>query len=465
MSCERTESSRPLKSLFIVSILIMATSCMSVQEREVSKPHEEAPVEDVYESIGNYVITGDIQGAIDAFETLNRENPDDPDTKNAYVKLLLAAGKLEEAAAITADILEGDPDNIGALFNSALLAGFSGEGEGRERYLLRVVELDPAHADAHALLGEFYLERKNYDAAEESFRASLAADPGNLVSNSGLSRVLRLRGDNAGALERLDRVIEIDPDFAFAWADRASIRASAGDTAGAEDDYSRAIELAPGFSWHYLDRANLRIRGGRLREALSDLDEAITLDPNHFYGYILRAGVREDLEMRAGAIEDYLVVLEKKPDYHFAYESLGKLLFLEERWDEAEEMFLKAYPYARERYEFNLLAGICRLKQGKDAEGFLFERVNLIPRDDLLYHVGRVFLEPGYESMAIGKIQQEGDTPEGTRALFYLAEHFLLTGSEDTALRYFFEIEERNIRGLIETAFAAGERKKISDIP
>lgn len=455
-----------LLAVSIILMLLFITSCVSGPEGPPpEKPVEEAPPEDVYESIGNYVITGDVTGAIEAFETLNRENPDDPETKNAYVKLLLAAGKLEEAAGIIDTILKEFPDNVGALFNAALLAGFTGGEEEREELLKRVVDLDPGHADAWALLGEIHMERKQYGKAEECFTAGLAADPDNLVSHSAMAQIRRINGDTAGALESLDRVLDIDPEFSFAWADRAAIKASGGDRDGAEADYSRAIELDPDYYWHYIDRAKLRIRSRRLEEALEDLDVAVKLDPGQFYGYILRAGVRDDLDRRAGAIDDYIAVIERRPDYYFAYEPLAVLLFMEERWTEAEESFLKAWPYNRDRYEFLLLADICSLKEGRPVKDRLYDHVHRIPRQDLLYHVGRVFLEPGYEHMAITKIQEEGKTSDGTRALFYLAEHFLLTGLEETALKYFFEIEERNLMGLIETRLAKAERIRLADFP
>lgn len=454
-------------SLFLTTTVLLLTlvSCVTGPEGVPEEPAGEPPAEDVYDSIGNYVITGDIAGAIDAFEALDREKPDDPETKNAYVQLLLAAGKFDRASEITAAVLEEFPDNPGAHFNAALLAGISGDTEEQERRLKRVVEIDPLHADARALLGELYMERKDCPRAEQAFTESIAADPENLIARTGLARLLRQQGKLASAMKQLDRVLEIGPDFSFAWADRAEIKASTGDFGGAEDDYSKAIDLDEDYSWNYIDRAGLRIRARRLEEALQDLNAAVKLDPEQFYGYILRAGVRDDLDMRAGALQDYLTVLDKRPDYHFAFARAAVLLFMEERWAEAEDMFMKAYPYARGRHEFLLLSGLCRLRDGRQAEDFLYEQVNRIPREDLLYHVGRVFLEPGYAPRAITKIQQEGDTPEGTQALFYLAEHFLLTGDERTAFKYFFEIEERNILGLIETRIAKAERMKISEIP
>ncbi|MBN2049346.1 MAG: tetratricopeptide repeat protein, partial [Spirochaetales bacterium] len=420
--------------------------------------------EEVYTSIGSYVVTGDITGAIEAFETLNRLKPEDPETKNAYVKLLLAAGKLEEAEKIISEILEEHPDNPGAYFNRALLCALTKDSEGRETSLLKVLEADPTFPGVHALLGELSMERKDYATAEEYFSAGLALNPGDPLLHAALAGLYRRRGDLVQALEHLDEALELDETFSFAYADRAAVKLALDDFSGAEEDYTKALEYDSDFSWHYIDRAKVYLRSRRLEEALSDLDRAIVLDPEQVYPYILRAGVRDETDRLSGALEDYLVVLEKRPKYYFAYEPAALLLFMEQRWEEAEDLFVKAYPYARDRWEFLLLAGLCRLRRGADAKSYFEEQLSGMPRDSLLYQVSRVFLEPGYEARAVHMVQQGGRSPEAVQALFYLAQYFLISGSETTALHYFLQVEERKEYGLIETRLAKAERVRISDI-
>jgi tetratricopeptide (TPR) repeat protein len=52
-------------------------------------------------------------------------------------------------------------------------------------------------------------------------------------------------GDIFGALDCLDREIDIDPDCAYLYAERANFRQRMGDIQGAIVDYDRAIDLQP----------------------------------------------------------------------------------------------------------------------------------------------------------------------------------------------------------------------------
>lgn len=52
-------------------------------------------------------------------------------------------------------------------------------------------------------------------------------------------------GDIFGAIDYLDREIEIEPDCAYLYAERANFRQRMGDIQGAIADYDRAIDLQP----------------------------------------------------------------------------------------------------------------------------------------------------------------------------------------------------------------------------
>jgi tetratricopeptide (TPR) repeat protein len=52
-------------------------------------------------------------------------------------------------------------------------------------------------------------------------------------------------GDILGAINCVDREIEIDPDCAYLYAERANFRQRMGDIQGAIIDYDRALDLQP----------------------------------------------------------------------------------------------------------------------------------------------------------------------------------------------------------------------------
>jgi tetratricopeptide (TPR) repeat protein len=125
----------PMRSLFhpgksnvivlITLILFLLFSCAGTPHVE-EKGVEEKPVviEETYSSIGFHVSTGDIEKAIAAFEKAYSRDPEDPETKVLYSNLLMAGGRLEEAAEILKGVINEAPGNIDALYNLALLEGF-----------------------------------------------------------------------------------------------------------------------------------------------------------------------------------------------------------------------------------------------------------------------------------------------------------------------------------------------------
>ncbi len=88
-----------------------------------------------------------------------------------------------------------------------------GGGEGKARALLpRLKELSPA--DAHRAEASWHLKKKDYPAAEQSFRQALDAEPSRVGRYLDLASFLddRRRHDDAAAL--LERAAKVAPDSA-----------------------------------------------------------------------------------------------------------------------------------------------------------------------------------------------------------------------------------------------------------
>ncbi len=128
--------------------------------------------------------------------------------------------------------------------------------------------------------------------------------PGDARSLLGRAEVLERSGDPHGAVELLDRAIEVAPELVDAWNNRALIRDRLGDHAGALADLEQAIALDP---WNGTSRANrglLRKNLGDLRGALADLDEAVRVAPRDPHVLSSRGIVRRAAKMLEGALAD-----------------------------------------------------------------------------------------------------------------------------------------------------------------
>lgn len=97
----------------------------------------------------------------------------------------------------------------------------------------RVIELDPAHADAHVNLGRIRHEQKAPAAAERHYRAALEADPEHETAAFNLGVALEDLGRVRDAIDAYELAIALDPENADAHYNIAGIYERRGDKAAA----------------------------------------------------------------------------------------------------------------------------------------------------------------------------------------------------------------------------------------
>ena len=86
----------------------------------------------------------------------------------------------------------------------------------------------------------------------------------------------------------LDKVIELAPDFVFAYYNRGNILAALKDYRAAIVDYDRALELDPNLAEAYYNRGLTHIFLGNNRQGVQDLSKAGELGLYSAYNIIKR---------------------------------------------------------------------------------------------------------------------------------------------------------------------------------
>lgn len=126
------------------------------------------------------------------------------------------------------------------------------------RYLEDSLRLDPQSAEgwgqlAHLLMNDYYsrwvadgetlpdLLRK----AEEAVQNALRIDPAIAIAHQADGLVRRAHGDHLAALDAFDQALQLDPDFARAWAQKANELVMVGRAKEALPFALRAITLSP----------------------------------------------------------------------------------------------------------------------------------------------------------------------------------------------------------------------------
>lgn len=138
----------------------------------------------------------------------------------------------------------------------------------------RPEERDTADFRAQLTQASSALARKQWDRAEELYRAVLAKDPGNTEALAGLGDVARGRKDPSAAGDAYEKVLAENPNYLPALIGQADQKWDAGDRKGALAIYRRVLDSA-GASSSYGKRAAARIAQG----AASDGDVKLEEEP------------------------------------------------------------------------------------------------------------------------------------------------------------------------------------------
>ncbi|HAR39249.1 MAG TPA: hypothetical protein DCS09_12115, partial [Porphyromonadaceae bacterium] len=89
-------------------------------------------------------------------------------------------------------------------------------------------------------------------------------------------------------LKEYEKIIRINPDFIYAYYNRAEIFSLEKDYRAAIADYSRAIELEPQFAEAYFNRGISRLAIGETAQGIDDLRKAGELGIVQSYSIIKR---------------------------------------------------------------------------------------------------------------------------------------------------------------------------------
>jgi class 3 adenylate cyclase/TolB-like protein/Tfp pilus assembly protein PilF len=168
--------------------------------------------------------------------------------------------------------------------------------EEARRYLEEAVRRDPQSAEAWAWLGEIlvgqYLRHWNNAGKDEvreadhAVRMALAIDPNLAVAHHADALLLRTKGEHQAALAAFTRAIELDPNFARAYAEKGNELTLLGRPSEALPLVKTAMALSPrdpsvaGFYW-IIGRAHFFMGG--YREAIPWLRKAVSARPTTWY--------------------------------------------------------------------------------------------------------------------------------------------------------------------------------------
>jgi tetratricopeptide (TPR) repeat protein len=162
------------------------------------------------------------------------------------------------------------------------------------------------------------------------------------------------------AFSDFDKALEIDPNNANAYAARGGILVNIGQPKEALGDLVRAVELDPDNAETVNNRGFAYYVMRNFDAAFMDFEKAIEMDSSYALAYRNRAAIYMVQKQYARAVEDYTKLIELDPQNVDAYQSRGMAYAMNNENDKACPDLDKACKMGGcEKLNFAKMSGIC----------------------------------------------------------------------------------------------------------
>jgi tetratricopeptide (TPR) repeat protein len=136
-------------------------------------------------------------------------------------------------------------------------------------------------AQVHTARASFYYQQRKYEEALEIYKHSLALDPHNAITYSGMADVLNELSRYEEAIANYEKAIFLDPEDIINYISKGHALYNVNQFQEALKAYTQAIQLDPENVEAWLSMGNALWRLGREEQALESYSKVIQLDPEH----------------------------------------------------------------------------------------------------------------------------------------------------------------------------------------
>ncbi len=213
---------------------------------------------------------------------------------------------------------------------------------------LKVMPADEA-SRLFAGVGEYYVDRSEYDSAIDFFRDSLNLLPTNERARQGLSEVLALKGNELLTQESYDvakkffeEALSINAKNAPAYFGLAEIQSERGQEAEAVTNYEKALEADGDLTEVYVPLGILYYQQGNYAKADEFLTKSVSIDDENAVSQQFLGLVRLQQKRDADALKAFSLSKKLDPTNAKAFYYSGESLTRLNRNDDAIADFKKA---------------------------------------------------------------------------------------------------------------------------
>ena len=315
----------------------------------------------------------------------NSQALDEKNKQVAQEKLQQAVAAFEKATKINTNLYEAWRDRSKVL-------SFLKQRQEALALIDKAIAINPEDFTLHLRRGQILQSLDRIKEAEKAYSEAIALK--HTASTYLFRATIRTQLPNSfqGAIADFNKVIELQPQFAFAYSLRGIARSAIGNEKGALADASKAIELQPQDSYLYLLRSEVYSNLGNYQKALADLNQAIELQPRNSSLYQARAEAYHNLGNFEKALADINQAIELQPQINELYPNRADIYVHLENYKKAladlkQTLTMQSQQgksQQRKTYQ-NVLKVYSKLGAYKQALADFSQAIESQPKNSLLY--------------------------------------------------------------------------------
>jgi tetratricopeptide (TPR) repeat protein len=227
----------------------------------------------------------------------------------------LKEGRLDESKVICEQVLDGNGDNVDALYAMGWIAFCQQDHDTALARFRRVIELNPKHARAHNNIGTILMNAEEAAGAGRHLEAAIAAAPDFAEAYVNLGALRMTQGEFNAARTAFDRAGELMPGNPAILNNLATIKMRMGELDEAIADYERVVALKPDLAEARNNLAHALRRKGRMADALESLEQGVADHPESSELLTNLGVMHYEMGAYEASVADYGRALAVTPDH------------------------------------------------------------------------------------------------------------------------------------------------------
>ncbi|ELR71984.1 TPR repeat protein [Fulvivirga imtechensis AK7] len=145
----------------------------------------------------------------------------------------------------------------------------------------QALAVDSKHHEARYNRAKSFFKLQRFSEALDDFNILIELQPDNAFYYSERAVALHLSGDNGLSLQDLNKAVELEPHKPFRYSSRAFIKERMGDLKGAIADYEKTIALDPEDAIAFNNKGLIEEKLGYIEQSNKSFERADRLDPKY----------------------------------------------------------------------------------------------------------------------------------------------------------------------------------------